>query len=245
MKPSMKWLFLLFGALLLANAAEVSASWNQDAATRADSSSTADQRMTACTRAITSGQLSAKELANAYHNRGHAFQSKKDYDRAIADYSEAIRLDPQYANAYENRGNTLFCKGEFSSAASDLAQSQQLKPHPYTAIWLYLVRMRGNSDGKTELTSNSKALDGKKWPAPVVALYLDKADSNTVISQTADPDAKKHKEQLCEANFYVGECYLLRKEKQKARSFFTKAQKDCPKDFIEYTGAVSELQRLK
>ena len=52
----------------------------------------------------------------AYVNRGRSPERllqpgqstgrhKKDYDKAIADYNEAIRLDPMYAPAYNNRGN--------------------------------------------------------------------------------------------------------------------------------------------
>ena len=31
---------------------------------------------------------------NGYYNRGNVWQHKKEYDKAIADYNEAIRLDP-------------------------------------------------------------------------------------------------------------------------------------------------------
>ncbi len=185
------------------------------------------------------------QYAPAYYNRGNAWKQKGDNGKAIADFNEAIRLNPHDAPAYFDRGIAWFNKGDFSSAASDITQSQQLKPGTYAAIWLYLARTHGNSDAKTELTMNTRVMDGKKWPAPVVALYLGKADSDTVISQAADPDAQKHTEQLCEANFYVGEWHLLRKEEQQARMFLTKAQNECPKAFREYTGAVSELQRLK
>lgn len=184
------------------------------------------------------------KFAYAYYGRGIMWHIKGDYDRAIADYNETIRLEPQYAPAYDTRGITQFNKGEFSSAVSDLAQSQQLKPDTYTAIWLYLARVRGKSDGETELTLNTRSMDRKKWPSSVVALYLGKVDSNTVISQAADPDLNKHKEQLCEANFFLGEWHLLHNRKQQARMLFTKVQNDCPKDSYEYLCTISELQRL-
>ena len=39
---------------------------------------------------------------NAYSNRGAVFVSKGDYDRAIADFTKAIELDPNNTNAHKN-----------------------------------------------------------------------------------------------------------------------------------------------
>jgi len=44
-------------------------------------------------------------LSAAYCNRGNAYYCKKNYDRAIADYNEAIKIDPNYTDAYIGRGN--------------------------------------------------------------------------------------------------------------------------------------------
>ena len=41
------------------------------------------------------------KYALAYGSRGLAYETKGDYDRAIADYSKAIELDPNLAPAKE------------------------------------------------------------------------------------------------------------------------------------------------
>jgi tetratricopeptide (TPR) repeat protein len=46
--------------------------------------------------------------ANAFNNRGNAYEAKGALDRATADYDEAIRLDPRNSNAFYNRGNAVF-----------------------------------------------------------------------------------------------------------------------------------------
>src|SRR5215212_8106070 len=43
-------------------------------------------------------------------NRGVAYYLKGDWDRAIADYSEAIRADSNFIAAFINRGTTYYSK---------------------------------------------------------------------------------------------------------------------------------------
>lgn len=182
--------------------------------------------------------------AMAYMNRGGTWRNTGNHDRAIADYSEAIRLNPQNAIAFNKRGHARFIKGEFSSAAADFAEAQRLKPDVYYSLMLYLARWRDGKVDKDELALNTKGMNDTKWPAPIVALYLGKIKSGTVIPQAADPEPKTHKGQLCEANYYLGEWHLLRDRKQRASEFLTKARNDCPRDYFEYYNASAELDRI-
>ena len=46
----------------------------------------------------------------------------------MADYSEAIRLDPKSAVAFNNRGNVYFRKGDFDRAIADYDEAVRLDP---------------------------------------------------------------------------------------------------------------------
>jgi tetratricopeptide (TPR) repeat protein len=74
----------------------------------------------------------AAQLAEAYFDRGGAKVSKSDWDGAIADYSAAIQLKPDYPEAYYNRGSARGSKGDETGATADHARAFQLKPDlPY------------------------------------------------------------------------------------------------------------------
>ena len=66
--------------------------------------------------------------ADAYLGRGNVYLAKKDNDKAIADFTEAIRLDPPFATAYLNRGLALQAKNEPDKAIADYTEALRLNP---------------------------------------------------------------------------------------------------------------------
>ena len=63
-----------------------------------------------------------------YNNRGYAYRGKGDMDRAIADYTEAIRLDPKYAIAYYNRGEPTATKATRTVPLPTITEAIRLDP---------------------------------------------------------------------------------------------------------------------
>ena len=57
-----------------------------------------------------------------------------EYDRAIQDYDQAIRLNPNYASAFNNRGLAYVNKGDNDRAIQDYDQAIKLNPNDTVAI---------------------------------------------------------------------------------------------------------------
>jgi len=50
------------------------------------------------------------------------------YEKAIEDYTEVIRIDPNYADAYTNRGFAYYIRGQYEKAVQDYDQAVWLDP---------------------------------------------------------------------------------------------------------------------
>jgi tetratricopeptide (TPR) repeat protein/CHAT domain-containing protein len=90
-----------------------------------------DERISVCSEAIRSGQLSARNLAIAYASRGISWQAKGDIDRAIADFDDAIAITPAGALAeivYRARGTAWSAKGNNDRAIVDFTAAIKLNP---------------------------------------------------------------------------------------------------------------------
>jgi lipoprotein NlpI len=72
--------------------------------------------------------------ARGYSNRGNAYYTKGDNDNAIADYSQAIKLNSKDAGAFNNRGRAYLAKGQNDRAIADYSQAIQLNPKDATAF---------------------------------------------------------------------------------------------------------------
>jgi tetratricopeptide (TPR) repeat protein len=64
----------------------------------------------------------------AYYNRGSAHFESKHWDRAIADYSRAIAIDPKYTDAYYNRGIIYGNSGQWDQAIADYSRAIEINP---------------------------------------------------------------------------------------------------------------------
>ena len=64
-----------------------------------------------------------------------AYEKKGDRDKAIADFTEAIRLDPKSAQAYANRALAYVEKSEYDKAITDLTEVIRLNPKGALAFW--------------------------------------------------------------------------------------------------------------
>jgi tetratricopeptide (TPR) repeat protein len=78
----------------------------------------------------------ALDPENAVANdRGMAYSAKGDYDRAIADYDQAIALDPKYAVAYNDRCWARMAIGrDVQAALSDCNESLRINPNDVNTL---------------------------------------------------------------------------------------------------------------
>lgn len=88
----------------------------------------ADDRIAACSQVIAAGDGSTQDRVKALVNRGFLLRAARDYDRAIADFTEAVRLSPQNAMAYRYRGLSWNSKGDHDRAIADFSVAIRLNP---------------------------------------------------------------------------------------------------------------------
>jgi len=151
--------------LALAALAAVSAWPMQAAADDGDDCSTAsgDAGIAACSRAIASGDYKGINLAKLHFNRGIEYEAKGDDERAMADFSEAIKLDPKYTRAYNNRGVHYARKGELDRAIADYDEAIRLDPKYVNAYGNRgnALRRKGDLDRAIADLSQAIGLDPK------------------------------------------------------------------------------------
>jgi len=84
--------------------------------------------------AITSGargtarMITERAVAAAFNDRGNGFRMAEKDDRAIADYSQAIQVDPTYAFAFKIRGSIYQRQGDLDRAIADYSEAIRLQP---------------------------------------------------------------------------------------------------------------------
>jgi tetratricopeptide (TPR) repeat protein len=77
-----------------------------------------------CTQAIAQKQ----NLLYVFWGRGTFYRAQGEFDKAINDFDDAVRLDPKNITALILRGSTWQAKGEYDKALADFNEAVRLAP---------------------------------------------------------------------------------------------------------------------
>ena len=72
-------------------------------------------------------------MADAYWIRGQAYEAARHFDKAIADYTKTLKLDPEAFVVYHSRGRAHFKSGHVDDSIADFDKHNKHSPsyEPY------------------------------------------------------------------------------------------------------------------
>ncbi len=127
-----------------------------------------------------------KTRAEKYVESGVEHYSKGNYDRAIAEYDEAIRLYPKHATAYNNRALAYFSIGDYDRAIADCNEAIRLDPKLANAYYNRGAAYYGKGDDDRAIPEYDEAIRlNPKYACAYSsrgAVFYNKGDYNRAIA---------------------------------------------------------------
>jgi tetratricopeptide (TPR) repeat protein len=165
-----------------------------------------DASLAACERAISSRTFKGEDLAALYGLRGYRKQEKYDIEGALADYREALRLNPNTAWVYNSRGVLYRDAGDYDRALADFDAALALEQwaDPYASRG-WVLSQKGEHERARQ--DYEKALASK--PSPELKQKLEALLGPSAVSQASGegvqqgffgPDTRKGLSEFSEAD---------------------------------------------
>jgi tetratricopeptide (TPR) repeat protein len=116
-----------------------------------------DQGIGYCNNAILRGDLTRRDLAATYSNRGIIHSKSGKFEKALADHDQAVRLKPDMPQVHINRGNALYYVHEYKQALTEFDKAIAAQTGPIsTALFnkaLTLIKLHRVGEAKAILDS--------------------------------------------------------------------------------------------
>ncbi|BBM84823.1 protein kinase domain-containing protein [Candidatus Uabimicrobium amorphum] len=163
---------------------------------------------------------------SAYFNRGNLYIEDGLYEKAIADFSQAISLNPQAEDAYFNRGIIYLKQQNYAKAQQDFSTGVRLKPRNdkflyYRAYSLLLLEeyVKAEQDLLKVIKINPNfglALE------KLGMLYFDKGEYKKSVVYLNRTLKNKPSQKAC---YYLARIYSVKGNKAKALQYLAQAIK--------------------
>jgi len=121
------------------------------------------EQILSCTAVIRAGTDNPNDLSIAFANRANAYRARGDNENAIADFSEAIRLNPRYALARTGRGLAYNDTRQYDRAIADYSEAIEINPADAIAYYgrCKAYRAKGDNARATLDCDEANRLDPK------------------------------------------------------------------------------------
>lgn len=193
--------------------------------------------------------LALRPSTAVYHMTLASIQVQRGQFQSAIEQLEQARLlgYDAYEVAYQ-RGQTYYQMGQYRRALDDLEplaiSAANMEAQPYARLWyLWTLGSAGLalSDAlRQELNADAKGA----WPRPAYGLFTGISTPEQVLAAADTMTGDERLLSLCEAYFNVGQYYLLKQDRLKAREFFEKTVATGMVMYAEYGNALLELRRL-
>jgi tetratricopeptide (TPR) repeat protein len=160
--------------------------------------------------------------------RGHRYLSVREFDRALADLTRGAGIDPTIYGIWYHLGIVQYVRGEFAAAAASFEKALPLAPDSGELqgsndwLWMSLSRAGRGAEAKAML---DRRLDKHAQPVTNaytrrLQLYRGEIGPDMVVTP-----ADTEEVQIATLAYGLGNWYLVRGDKAKAREWFERSVK--------------------
>jgi tetratricopeptide (TPR) repeat protein len=221
-------------------------------------------------KAIAASDLNPDLMRLAYLDRGLAYRTKSELQKAIADYSSAIAARPDDMLAYRERISAYLASDDVEKALADYGTLRKLRPHDYSILmnigWLnwWLNHIEASADAFSyfsqsdpyswlwlqlanvrlgrPMTSYAETVEARKWPGHLPRLYLGHLPESSVLDEAKDIQSPNA---LCYAYFFTAMWRVVHDDHAGATPLLQTSTEKCVKGSTYWNIARAELGKIK
>lgn len=178
--------------------------------------------------------------------RGHRHLSVRDFAKAKADLERGARLDSTIYGIWYHLGVLRYVQGDFAGAATAFRRAQPRAPDAGELagstdwLWMSLMRAGRKAEAEAMLARRPDSLQTTVAYARRLALYRGEIGPEQVMTPADTSDVN-----VATLGYGIGNWYLLRGDRAKAREWFERAIASGGWPAFGFIAAEAELARLR